>query len=142
MAAFAPRSKELGWAGAAAAALLLLPVIGRHSGSAQARQDAGAGATQPSAPQASPASDDSLDARIKKVVARPEFAHASFGIEFYSLDTGKPVYQMNAEKMFTPGSDHQVANGGYCAGVAGFGLPLSHACLSHRHDRQERRIEG
>ena len=119
MAAFAPRSKELGWAGVAAAALLLLPVMGRHSGSAQARQDAGAGATQPSAPQASPASDDSLDARIKKVVARPEFAHASFGIEFYSLDTGKPVYQMNAEKMFTPGSTTKLLTEGTALALLG-----------------------
>jgi len=35
---------------------------------------------------------------------RPEFAHANFGIEFYSLDTGKVVYAFNADKLFVPAS--------------------------------------
>jgi len=35
---------------------------------------------------------------------RPEFAHANFGIEFYSLDTGKVVYSRNANKLFVPAS--------------------------------------
>ena len=42
--------------------------------------------------------------RIQKVISRPEFAHANFGIEFYSLDTGKIVYSLNADKMFVPAS--------------------------------------
>ena len=42
--------------------------------------------------------------RIQKVMARPEFAHANFGIEFVSLDTGKVVYALNANKMFVPAS--------------------------------------
>jgi PBP4 family serine-type D-alanyl-D-alanine carboxypeptidase len=47
---------------------------------------------------------DSLSARIDRVMSRPEFRHANFGIEFYSLDTGKVVYALNAEKMFVPAS--------------------------------------
>jgi N-acyl-D-amino-acid deacylase len=35
---------------------------------------------------------------------RPEFAHANFGVEFYSLDTGKVVYSYNANKLFVPAS--------------------------------------
>src|SRR5207253_587703 len=42
--------------------------------------------------------------RIQKVIGRPEFAHANFGIEFYSLDTGKVVYALNAAKLFVPAS--------------------------------------
>ncbi|HMD40063.1 MAG TPA: D-alanyl-D-alanine carboxypeptidase/D-alanyl-D-alanine-endopeptidase [Candidatus Acidoferrum sp.] len=49
-------------------------------------------------------SDASLSERIQKVMDRPEFAHANFGIEFYSLDTGKIVYSFNANKMFVPAS--------------------------------------
>jgi len=45
-----------------------------------------------------------LSARIDAILARPEFKHATFGIEFYSLDTGKPVYTLNADKLFVPGS--------------------------------------
>ena len=47
---------------------------------------------------------DSLAARIDRVMSRPEFRHANFGIEFYSLDTGKVVYALNADKMFVPAS--------------------------------------
>ena len=48
--------------------------------------------------------DNSLAQRIQKVVGRPEFAHANFGIEFYSLDTGKVLYSLNADKLFVPAS--------------------------------------
>ena len=49
-------------------------------------------------------SPDSLAARIQKIVERPEYAHANFGIEFYALDTGQVLYSLNANKMFTPAS--------------------------------------
>jgi PBP4 family serine-type D-alanyl-D-alanine carboxypeptidase len=42
--------------------------------------------------------------RIQRIVDRPEFKRAIFGIEFYSLDSSKPIYTMNAEKLFVPGS--------------------------------------
>src|SRR5215470_5376203 len=45
-----------------------------------------------------------LGDRIQAVMARPEFAHSSFGIEFYSLDSGKVVYQHNPDKLMVPGS--------------------------------------
>ncbi|HEV2423613.1 MAG TPA: hypothetical protein VGZ29_02175, partial [Terriglobia bacterium] len=37
----------------------------------------------------------SLAERIGQVVNRPEFKHATFGVEFYSLDQQKPVYSLN-----------------------------------------------
>ena len=37
-------------------------------------------------------------------MGRPEFTHSNFGIEFYSLDTGKVIYALNAGKMFVPAS--------------------------------------
>ncbi len=46
----------------------------------------------------------SLADRIQKVMDRLEFAHANFGIEFYSLETGKVVYSLNANKLFVPAS--------------------------------------
>ena len=49
-------------------------------------------------------SNSSLADRIQKVISRPEFAHANFGIEFYSLDSGKVVYALNADKLFVPAS--------------------------------------
>ena len=55
-------------------------------------------AAQPVAPRTS------LSQRIDAVLARPEFRHAMFGIELYSLDAGKPIYILNADKLFVPGS--------------------------------------
>ena len=55
-------------------------------------------------PVARAQSDNSLAQRIQKVISRPEFAHANFGIEFYSLDTGKIIYALNADKLFVPAS--------------------------------------
>jgi len=49
-------------------------------------------------------SENSLAQRIQKIIGRPEFAHANFGIEFYSLDTGKVVYALNSDKLFVPAS--------------------------------------
>jgi N-acyl-D-amino-acid deacylase len=65
--------------------------------------------------QASPAraqSAASLEQRIQKVMSRPEFAHANFGIEFYSLDTGNIVYSFNADKLFVPASTTKILTEG------------------------------
>jgi D-alanyl-D-alanine carboxypeptidase/D-alanyl-D-alanine-endopeptidase (penicillin-binding protein 4) len=52
----------------------------------------------------SAAQSKELAQRIQRVMDRPEFKHALFGIEFYSLDKHKPIYAINADKLFTPGS--------------------------------------
>lgn len=45
-----------------------------------------------------------LAARIDKIISRPEFSHANFGIEFYAMDTGRVIYKLNADKLFVPAS--------------------------------------
>ena len=45
-----------------------------------------------------------LSQRIDRITSRPEFQHAMFGIEFYDLQSKRPVYQLNADKLFTPAS--------------------------------------
>jgi PBP4 family serine-type D-alanyl-D-alanine carboxypeptidase len=45
-----------------------------------------------------------LSQRIQRIVNRPAFRHALFGIEFYSLDSRKPIYTLNADKLFVPAS--------------------------------------
>ena len=45
-----------------------------------------------------------LEEQIKRVMARPEFAHSRFGVAVWSLDTGKPVYELNSQQLFVPGS--------------------------------------
>ncbi len=45
-----------------------------------------------------------LAERIEQITRRPEFRHASFGVEIYSLDTQKAVCKLHAGKLFTPAS--------------------------------------
>jgi PBP4 family serine-type D-alanyl-D-alanine carboxypeptidase len=49
-------------------------------------------------------SPPTLAERIQKIIDRPEFAHANFGIKFVSLDTGKDLYSLNSNKLFVPAS--------------------------------------
>src|SRR5467141_517803 len=64
------------------------------------------------APPSHAQSETSLAQRIQKVISRPEFAHANFGIEFYSLDTGKVIYALNADKLFVPASTTKILTEG------------------------------
>jgi D-alanyl-D-alanine carboxypeptidase/D-alanyl-D-alanine-endopeptidase (penicillin-binding protein 4) len=41
---------------------------------------------------------------VRQVMARPVYRHALFGLEVWSLDAGKPLYALNSDKLFTPGS--------------------------------------
>ena len=50
---------------------------------------------------------------------RPEFRHALFGIEFYSLDARKPIYTINADKLFTPGSTTKLLTEGTALALLG-----------------------
>src|SRR5205807_5605556 len=60
-----------------------------------------------------PGSDaSSLDAQIQRIMDRPEFAHSSFGIEFYSIDSGKVIYERNASKLMVPGSTTKLVTEG------------------------------
>ena len=45
-----------------------------------------------------------LSATIQKVIDRPEYNHANFGVEFYDLATNTVVYSLNPDKLFVPAS--------------------------------------
>src|SRR5436190_12371054 len=68
---------------------------------------------------ASIAQSTTLAQRIQRIMDRPEFRHAIFGIEFYSLDAGKPVYSVNADKLFTPGSTTKLLTEGTALALLG-----------------------
>jgi len=53
---------------------------------------------------ATAAQGQSLGQRIQAIMTRPEFSHSHFGIEFYSLDSGKVIYSLNEQQLFVPGS--------------------------------------
>src|SRR5215216_4459310 len=60
-----------------------------------------------------------LEARIRQIIERPEFAHAIWGIQFTSLDSGRVVYALNEQKLFTPGSTTKLLTMGTALGVLG-----------------------
>jgi PBP4 family serine-type D-alanyl-D-alanine carboxypeptidase len=41
---------------------------------------------------------------VQQIISEPRFRHVSFGIEIYSLDDQKPLFMLNSQKLFTPGS--------------------------------------
>ncbi len=57
--------------------------------------------------------------RVQAVMSRPEFAHSIFGIEFYSLDSGKLLYQWNPDKLLVPGSTTKLVTEGTLLQVLG-----------------------
>jgi D-alanyl-D-alanine carboxypeptidase/D-alanyl-D-alanine-endopeptidase (penicillin-binding protein 4) len=66
-----------------------------------------------------PAQSKELSQRIQTIMDRPEFKHALFGIEFYSLDKSKVVYSINADKLFTPGSTTKLLTEGTALSLLG-----------------------
>jgi PBP4 family serine-type D-alanyl-D-alanine carboxypeptidase len=48
--------------------------------------------------------EPSIDQRIQAVMDRPEFRHTLWGAEFYDLTARLPVYSINPERLFVPGS--------------------------------------
>jgi len=63
--------------------------------------------------------NSSLATSIQKVLDRPEFKHANFGIEFYDLANSAVIYSLNADKLFTPASTTKLLTEG--AVLAKFG---------------------
>lgn len=45
-----------------------------------------------------------FEQRLQQVMSRPEYRHARFGVSVYSLDEHKPLYELNAQQLFVPGS--------------------------------------
>lgn len=53
-----------------------------------------------------------LARQINRIIDRPMYRHSSFGLEVYSLDDNKVVYERNAQKLFTPASTTKLVTEG------------------------------
>ena len=58
------------------------------------------------------ASADSLDKRLQKIMDRPEFRHATFGLQVLDLQSKKTLYSVNADKFFIPASTTKLITAG------------------------------
>jgi len=61
----------------------------------------------------------SLEDGIQAILHRPEFRHARFGAEFRALDTGQPIYRMNEQQFFVPGSTTKLLTEGTALSLLG-----------------------
>ncbi|MBV8246365.1 MAG: D-alanyl-D-alanine carboxypeptidase/D-alanyl-D-alanine-endopeptidase [Candidatus Eremiobacteraeota bacterium] len=61
----------------------------------------------------------SISQRVDAVLKRPEFVHASFGVEFYDLDAKRPIYVHDAQKFFAPASTTKLVTEGTVLSVLG-----------------------
>ncbi len=86
-------------------------------------------------------SEPSFDQRIKAIMARPEFAHSRFGIEFYSVDTGKPVYTLNQQQLFVPGSTTKLLTEGTALELLGADYRF-HTCVYRTGPVKGHTLEG
>lgn len=50
--------------------------------------------------------------RIQQVMDRAEFAHATWGAEFFDLQSKKTIYALNRERLFVPGSTTKLVTTG------------------------------
>ncbi len=67
----------------------------------------------------SPAPRGRLAERIQEIIDRPEFRHATFGIELYALDTEQPIYTLNGDRFFVPGSTTKLVTEGTALALLG-----------------------
>jgi len=60
-----------------------------------------------------------LEQGIRAILGRPEFRHARFGAEFRALDTGQPIFRMNEQQFFVPGSTTKLLTEGTALSLLG-----------------------
>ncbi|MCI0442604.1 D-alanyl-D-alanine carboxypeptidase/D-alanyl-D-alanine-endopeptidase [bacterium] len=63
--------------------------------------------------------EDQFEKRLEKITGRTEFRHATFGIQFYSLESKKPLFSMNADKFFVPASTTKLITSGSALEILG-----------------------
>jgi PBP4 family serine-type D-alanyl-D-alanine carboxypeptidase len=64
-------------------------------------------------------SSANLARRIHEITARAEFKSAIFGMEFYTLDTERVLFALNADKLFVPGSTTKLLTEGTALALLG-----------------------
>jgi D-alanyl-D-alanine carboxypeptidase/D-alanyl-D-alanine-endopeptidase (penicillin-binding protein 4) len=69
--------------------------------------------------QASKAGASKLERQIEQILAEPEAARAVWGVYAVSLDTGKALYALNQDKLFTPASNVKLFTTAAIFGVIG-----------------------
>ncbi len=60
-----------------------------------------------------------LASRLERIMARPEFKHATFGVAVLDADSGAVLYAKNGDTLFVPGSTTKLVTVGAAIGLLG-----------------------
>ncbi len=66
-----------------------------------------------------PSQATTLAGRVRQVIARPEFAHATFGVAIYDLDQHRNLLTIASDKLFVPGSTTKLLTEGTALALLG-----------------------
>jgi len=66
-----------------------------------------------------PARTATLAARVRRIIDRPEFAHATFGIAIYDRDAHRTLLDIASRKLFVPGSTTKLLTEGTTLALLG-----------------------
>jgi PBP4 family serine-type D-alanyl-D-alanine carboxypeptidase len=67
----------------------------------------------------STAASAQLSARVRQIIDRPEFAHATFGVAIYDCDTHQNLLTIASNKLFVPGSTTKLLTEGTALALLG-----------------------
>ncbi|HEV3200771.1 MAG TPA: D-alanyl-D-alanine carboxypeptidase/D-alanyl-D-alanine-endopeptidase [Bryobacteraceae bacterium] len=62
-----------------------------------------------------------FDARVRAIMARPDYQHSRFGLAIYPAGGGNPLYRLNAEQLFIPASTTKLVSEGVALKLIGPG---------------------
>ncbi len=65
------------------------------------------------------ADEASLAAKVRAVMERPAYRHATFGVLYYDLDARKPIYAYNADRFSAPASTTKLVTEGTLLALLG-----------------------
>jgi D-alanyl-D-alanine carboxypeptidase/D-alanyl-D-alanine-endopeptidase (penicillin-binding protein 4) len=69
--------------------------------------------------KADPSKARKLDREIEQILAEPDVSHGTWGIDVVSLDSGKTLYALNQDKLFTPASNAKLFTTAAVLGLIG-----------------------
>lgn len=71
-------------------------------------------------PKSNPKAERALAAELSSIFGASVMAHAQWGVEVKSLDTGKVIYALNARKLMMPASNMKIVTVAAAAEILGW----------------------
>lgn len=89
-----------------------------------------------------PDSVEELQRRINEIVNHPRYMSALWGVKVASLDSGKVLYEINAEKLFTPASNSKLYSMALALDHLGPDYRIKTSLFAHSHPGADGTLKG